>query len=117
MYANVEGMDTDAYDFMGDIVIDFDVLSISNQGAYLQLYDNSEEHTYFNKPLGSQGIGATAGSHVQITVTDGLVEVYVDGVKNTDCTVQTTFTGPYRIGFRGYQNWSFKFTNFNIGGF
>ena len=117
MYANVQGNDSSELDFFGDTVVDFDVVTCpSSRSAYVQIHDGNEDHTYFHKNLYTD-MGVRDGSHVKITITDGLVEVYVDGVKVSGCTVQTAFTGPYRIGFRGYQLWSFKFTNFNIGGF
>ena len=117
MYANVQGNDSSELDFFGDTVVDFDVVTCpSSRSAYVQIHDGNEDHTNFRKNLYTD-MGVRDGSHVRITITDGLVEVYVDGVKNENCTVQTAFTGPYRIGFRGYQLWSFKFTNFNIGGF
>ena len=117
MFANVYSTDSTPYDFDNDVIVEFDVVECTSaQSGRFQFYDGDDSHTFFAKNLYSD-IGARNGSHITVTMTNGLVEVYVDGVKNDNCTVQTNFTNPYHIGFRGYQNWSFKFKNFIIGGF
>ena len=110
------GEDTSGfYDFFGDITIEFDVVSLSNQGALLQIYADGSTN-YFQKTL-RDDFGCTGGEHVKITVTDYIVECYVDDVKIDSLTTELDFNRKYRVGFRGYNGWVLKFKNFKIGGY
>lgn len=112
-WADVDG-DNNYFDFYNDVSIDFDVVSLSGQGAYLQIYaENSTQ--YFHKPIGSNGMGISTSSQVHIDVVNGLVTVKVNGTIVASCTTQTDVgDNNYRIGFRGYGGDILTFKNFII---
>ena len=104
------------YDFFGDVTIEFDVVSLSNQGALLQIYADGSTN-YFQKTL-LDDFGCVGGEHIKVTVTENIVECYKDDVKIDSLTTEVDFNNnKYRIGFRGYSGWSLKFKNFVIGGY
>ena len=101
----------------GTFAVEFDIVSMDTydggKGATLQIYDYVAENTQhlWQKTLGSNY--ATTGSHIKVVYDGTKVEYYVNNVlKNT--TNGVNFTAPCRVGFRGYENWVLKFTNFMI---
>lgn len=114
LYANKKGTSTAVQDFEGELAVEFTATVPATNGATFQIYDLTEPPSTSNlyqKTIDNQLVTGT--SQIKFTYKDNQIKCYVD-----DTLVSTTsnveFTEKFRIGFRGYVDWSIIVKNFMV---